>query len=75
MATYYGDIPCVKLGKTIHITKSAKECLCGQPWSYAVPYYDKPNMRRTNLIWREIEAVSCKQCKEQYNKNLIEGGG
>lgn len=28
MAKYYGDLPCVRIGNTIHITENAFRCVC-----------------------------------------------
>lgn len=64
MARYLGDIPCVKIGGYVHITVSGSECLCGCKWNYADPFVDK----KTNLIWRTIEAVTCPDCIERNQK-------
>ena len=67
MAKYYGDIPCVKLGKEIHITVSGIKCLCGCSWQYAKP--DGHSMKQNvdnNIIWRDIEAVTCPSCRKKY---------
>ena len=71
MAKLYGDIPCVNLCGDIHITVNSKECLCGNSWSYEAPFLDKPGVKRTNIIWRSIEAVSCSKCKCLYLRNNV----
>lgn len=63
MAKYYGDIPCVKIGNLIHITVSGTLCLCGQNYSYG------KYTNRNNIIWREIDAVTCSKCKEKYKSS------
>lgn len=65
MAKYYGDIPCVKLDEIIHITKSGTECLCGLKWQYGYINKDRPQ-KKQNIIWREIDAVTCNECKEIF---------
>lgn len=69
MAKHYGDIPCANIEGIIHITKSATECLCGREWCYGYVNKDRPQ-KKQNIIWRELEAVTCYQCKEIYeNQN------
>lgn len=63
MAEYYGDIPCVKQNGIIHITKCATECLCGQKWSYSRPS-NREDFKTENIIWRNLNAVTCEKCKE-----------
>lgn len=63
MAKYIGDIPCVKLDK-VHITINAQKCLCGLEWHYSKP---SRNGKCKNLIFRDIEAVTCEKCKEIYS--------
>lgn len=63
MAKYYGDIPCVKQNGIIHITKCATECLCGQKWSYSRPS-NREDFKTENIIWRNLNAVTCEKCKE-----------
>ena len=65
MAKYYGDIPCAKIKNLIHITNSATQCLCGQKWSYSIPN-DRETLLTTNIIWRELDAVTCEKCKQLY---------
>jgi hypothetical protein len=60
MAKYYGDIPAVNLGGVIHITISGTECLCGVKWNYGT--VDRSG-NSNNIIWRELESISCKECK------------
>ena len=67
MAKYYGDIPCVKIGNLIHITVSGTLCLCGKRYSYGKPT-SRDNLSSSNIIWRELEAVSCNICKKKYRR-------
>lgn len=75
MAKYCGDIPCVKLNGIIHITKCATECLCGQKWSYSRPS-NREDFKTENIIWRNLNAVTCEKCKElgvkKENGNTID---
>lgn len=66
MAKYYGYIPCVKLDDKIHITISGTKCLCGVCYAYSKP--DRQG-KSTNIIWRELETVTCGECKEAYQQN------
>ena len=66
MAKNYGDIPCVKLGDEIHITISGTKCLCAACYAYSKP--DR-QWKSTNIIWRELETVTCLECKEAYQQN------
>lgn len=69
MAKMYGDIPCVNMYGDIHITVSAKKCLCGQAWSYETPFlYAREGVKRSNIIWRRLETVTCRTCKELFIK-------
>ena len=61
MAKLYGDLPCVNLNGTIHITKSATKCLCGMGYKYSHP--DREG-NCVNIIWREIDAVTCDECRK-----------
>ena len=73
MAKYYGDIPCVKLNGIVHITRCATECLCGEKWSYSRPS-NREDFQTENIIWRNLNAVTCEKCKELGNteeKNTI----
>lgn len=65
MAKLYGDIPCVKINGIQHITISGTECLCGQPYTYGKPM-NRHSMTCNNLIWRELESVTCKTCRDKY---------
>lgn len=67
MAKYYGDIPCVKLDGIIHITKSGTECLCGTKWLYSYSDENRPE-KKHNIIWRELDVVTCNKCKEMYEQ-------
>jgi hypothetical protein len=67
MAKYYGDIPCAKLNGVFHITKSGTECLCGAKWQYAYTDENRPQERR-NIVWRELDVVTCDKCREIYAK-------
>lgn len=66
MAKQYGDIPCVNLSSKTHITISGTKCLCGCGYDYS-----KQNRDGTcvNIIWRNIEAVTCEKCKKLYRHN------
>lgn len=72
MAKYVGDIPCVNLGGIIHITTSATKCLCGKEWHYGSLNYN--GKKFSNIIWRSLNAVSCKDCKDQYRAENNEEG-
>lgn len=67
MAKYYGDIPCTKLNGVIHITKSGTECLCDKKWTYGRPS-NRESLHSNNIIWRELDAVTCSACKEIFEK-------
>lgn len=64
MAKNYGDIPCIRLNETIHITKSGTKCLCGISYKYAKPNREN---KSCNIIWRELEVVNCEKCKKLYD--------
>lgn len=68
MAQHYGDIPCVNLNGEIHITTSATQCLCGRTWKYGERSPDRPS-KRSNIIWRSIDAVTCQECKRLDGHN------
>ncbi|RGM75614.1 hypothetical protein [Agathobacter rectalis] len=65
MAKYYGDIPCVKINNKIHITINATTCLCGKSYIYGKPV-NRNDLSSSNIIWRELDAVSCEICKKKY---------
>ena len=70
MAKFYGDIPCANIGGTVHITVSATKLLCGREWQYR-PHWPQTFgriIKCTNIIYREIDAVTCAKCKEKYEK-------
>lgn len=67
MARYFGDFPCAKIGGCVHITVSGSKCLCGREWNYDDSFADK----KTNLIWRTIDAVTCPECIVR-NQELME---
>ena len=69
MVVGYGDIPCVNLSGIIHITKSSTECLCGDSWKYGVV---SRAGKSKNIIWRNLDRVSCERCKEIYLKENSE---
>lgn len=66
---YYGDLPCVRIGNTIHITENAFRCVCGQSWSYGRPT-ERESLHNNNIIWRDISAVSCEKCRSSYKKGI-----
>lgn len=68
MAKYYGDIPCVNICGTIHVTQSGTQCLCGADWKCGFINKDRPNTRQ-NIIWREFKAITCDKCKDIYELN------
>lgn len=68
MAHYYGDIPCVKINNIVHIARDKEDCLCGEKWSYSVPV-EKEAFSTRNIIWRELNAVTCKTCLTTWRKN------
>lgn len=70
MAKYYGDLPCVRIGNTIHITENAFKCVCGQSWSYGRPT-ERESLHNNNIIWRDISAVSCEKCRSLYTMILL----
>ena len=55
MAKNYGDLPCVNIDGTIHLTVSAKECACGAPWHYGVS--DRKGVFQ-KIIWRHAKAIT-----------------
>lgn len=65
MAKDYSDIPCVKLGNIIHITKSGSQCICGTEWKCGFWNTDRPEAKQ-NIIWRSLNAVICSECKKIY---------
>ena len=69
MAKYYGDLPCVRIGNTIHITENAFKCVCGESWSYGRPT-ERESLHNNNIIWRDISAVSCEKCRSLYKKGI-----
>lgn len=69
MSKHYGDIPCVNLNGTIHITVSGTKCLCGAEYAYGRP--NRTEKKCVNIIWRTLEAVSCTKCKELYIASII----
>jgi len=69
MSKHYGDLPCVNLNGTIHITVSGTKCLCGGAYTYGRP--SRTEKKCVNIIWRKPEAVSCTKCKELYTASLI----
>lgn len=70
MAKLYGDLPCVNIDNEIHITISGTSCLCGKTYKYGT--VSRTDAKSHNIIWREVESVTCVVCKELYssNKNL-----
>ena len=71
MSKHYGDLPCVNLNGTIHITISGTKLVCGKEWAYGRP--SRSEKRCINIIWRKPEAVTCVKCKELYMQSLISG--
>lgn len=67
MATHYGDIPCVRLNGIVHITVSGTKCLCGASYRYSHP--DRMG-NAGNIIWRDIEAVTCEKCRQKKEENI-----
>lgn len=67
MAKDYGDIPCIKLGNEIHITVSGTKCLCGRSYQYSKPSREN---KCENIIWRELEVVTCEKCKKLKRTKL-----
>lgn len=67
MAKSYGDIPCVKLGSVIHITLSGNWCACGRKYAYGRP--SRSEHKCVNIIWREIDAVTCPICKKRWEND------
>jgi hypothetical protein len=63
MIDNYGDIPCIEISSIKHITKSGTECLCGQKYQYGMISRDG---KARNIIWRNINSVTCQKCKELY---------
>ncbi len=63
MAKDCGDIPMVRLGNKIHVTKSGTECICGETYMYGTI---NRNGKSTNVIWRTADAITCEKCKEIY---------
>lgn len=69
MSKHYGDLPCVNLNGTIHITVSGTKCLCGGTYTYGRP--TRAEKKCVNIIWRKPEAVTCVTCKGLYMASLI----
>lgn len=67
MAKYYGDIPCANINNIVHITKSATQCFCEKEWSYSKPT-NRNTFSTTNIIWRDLDAVTCEECVRKYIK-------
>ena len=67
MAKFYGDIPCAKLDKIVHITKSGTECLCGCKWQYGYVNKDRPQEKH-NIIQIELDVVTCDRCREIFEQ-------
>ncbi|CAI3699228.1 conserved hypothetical protein [Clostridium neonatale] len=67
MIKEYGDIPTTVVGTVRHITISSTNCLCGAKWEYGVV---KRNGHSDNIMWRNLESVTCKKCKEIYINQL-----
>ena len=65
MAKYYGDIPCVNIDGLVHITINATSCLCGRGYVYGKPVR-RDDSQSFNIIWREIDAVSCAECRRLF---------
>ena len=63
MAKYYGDIACTKINNKIHITISGTKCLCGKEWKYGKPS-NRDTLETSNIIRRDLEAVTCERCIE-----------
>jgi len=66
MAKFYEDLPCVNTGGLVHISVSGNKFLCGRDCNYDQPFSDK----RTNLIWRTIDVVSCPECRSLFSATL-----
>lgn len=56
----------IRWGNTYN--KECTECLCGARWRYGYVNKDRPH-KKHNIIWRELDAVSCDKCKETYETN------
>ena len=65
MAKNYGDLPCVNINGTIHLTVSAKECACGASWHYGVS--DRKG-KFQNIIWRDAKAITCQECLKKIEE-------
>lgn len=65
MAKHYEDLPCIKIANLIHITISGTQCLCGQKYAYG-KYTNRNSNHSNNIIWRNLNAVTCLKCKEKY---------
>ena len=68
MARNYGDIPCANIGGEIHITRSGTLCLCGIAWKCGFHNTDRVQ-KSTNVIWRELDVVTCDKCRALYSQN------
>jgi hypothetical protein len=64
MANDYGDIPMIKLGKEVHVTKSGTELLCGETYQYGTINRQGKSI---NIIWRNEDAITCEKCKMLYS--------
>jgi hypothetical protein len=63
MSKNNGDLPCVRLGERVHITVNASKCLCGARYEYGV--ITRAGIS-TNIIYRNINAVTCEACKKEH---------
>ena len=72
MAKFFGDLPCANIRGTVHITVSATKLLCGRDWRYrpAWPQNFGRVLKNTNIIYREIDAVTCPECRSLYAATL-----
>lgn len=63
----YGNIQCVNDGRTIHIIEGDNgKGLCGNAlYTLKRDYYGRKN----NIIWRNLDAITCEICKELYKHN------
>ena len=68
MAKYFGDLPCANIEGTVHITVSATKLLCGRDWRYRPAWSQNFGrvLKNTNIIYREIDAVTCPECQVAY---------
>lgn len=73
MARFFGDLPCANIGGMVHITVSATKLFCGGEWEYRSFWTQNfgRRLKKTNIIYRKIDAVTCPECRALYADILV----